>query len=87
VLERPATRRAVLARERKRRSRALRARKRSLLTLDVAYEDLITALLNASDAAIRAGAPPRLTEIDSHDRGKVKVAAGEVLREWVMEWL
>jgi hypothetical protein len=55
--------------------------------LDVAYERLVTALLNASDAAVGAGAEPRLTEIDSHYRTKVAAAAAEVLDEWTKSWL
>jgi hypothetical protein len=58
-----------------------------LLELDVAYEKLVVALLNASDAAIRAGALPRLSEVDSHDRTKVSAAAAEVLDEWSKSWL
>jgi len=83
----PDPRTTALARERKRHSRARRDRGRSLLELDVSYERLIVALLNASDAAIRAGAPPRLSEIDSHDRTKVAAAAAEVLDEWSKSWL
>jgi hypothetical protein len=49
-------------------------------------DGLVIALLNASDAAIRAGAAPRLTEAESYDRDRIAAAAGEILREWQREW-
>jgi hypothetical protein len=72
---------------RKRRSRVRRARGRSLLQLDLAYDKLVTALLRASDAAVQAGAAPRLTEAGSYDRSAVAAAAAEVLEEWTKSWL
>jgi transposase len=83
----PTDRAAALARDRKRRSRARRARGRSLIEIETNYDKLVTALLRASDAAVQAGAPPRLTEAGSYDRSAVAAAAAEVLEEWTKLWL
>ena len=55
--------------------------------IEVAYNDTIEALLRASEAAVKEGLPPRLSEADSLDRGKVGKALSEIVHEWVREWL
>jgi hypothetical protein len=78
-----AARPVVLARERCRRSYARRSRGRSVLAIEVAYDETIEALLIASEAAVRAGLPARLSEAESRNRRKVEAAVAEVIDEWV----
>jgi hypothetical protein len=72
---------------RRRRSYARRCRGRTILAIEADYHDTIRALLAASEAAVRAGLPPRLSEAESLDRGKVEAAVAEVVAEWVGIWL